>query len=156
MSFQIDLDTTPSYGLLIKQCQALLDGEPDPIANAANLSSLLFHSLPQVNWAGFYFLQGEQLVLGPYHGQPACTRIPVGEGVCGTAFATGQTQRVDDVYAFPGHIACDAQSASEIVVPFRTDSVSGVLDIDSPVKARFAESEQQLFEHIVQVYCASL
>ena len=144
------------YALLLKQIEAILADEDDPIANAANISSLLFHHLDRVNWAGFYFLKDEELVLGPFHGQPACTRIPVGKGVCGTAFADMETQLVDDVHAFPGHIACDAASESEVVVPFATDSLAGVLDIDSPVRARFSGQEKSLFEAVVDLFTARL
>jgi L-methionine (R)-S-oxide reductase len=127
------------YAELETQAMALVAGEPDRIANAANIAALIFHALPRINWAGFYFLQGDELVLGPFQGKPACVRIPVGRGVCGTAVAEARSQLVHDVHAFPGHIACDAASRSEIVVPLRNSAgqVIGVLDIDSPEPARF-------------------
>lgn len=127
------------YDELEAQAHALVAGEPDRVANAANLAALLFHALPRINWAGYYFLQGEELVLGPFQGKPACVRIPIGRGVCGTAVAEGRSQLVMDVHAFPGHIACDAASRSEVVVPLRgpDGNVFGVLDIDSPELARF-------------------
>ncbi|KAE9714776.1 GAF domain-containing protein, partial [Escherichia coli] len=121
----------------------ITDGEPDLIANLANAAALLYHSLPEVNWAGFYLAKGGELVLGPFNGLPACVRIPSGKGVCGTAFATGEVQRIADVHAFPGHIACDAASQSEIVIPLKVNGqIIGVLDIDSPVKDRFSEVDE--------------
>lgn len=127
------------YAELTAQARALVQGEPDRIANAANIAALVFHALPRINWAGFYFLQDDELVLGPFQGKPACVRIPVGRGVCGTAVAEARSQLVHDVHAFPGHIACDIASRSELVVPLRnaTGQVIGVLDIDSPELARF-------------------
>ncbi|NND81568.1 MAG: GAF domain-containing protein [Gammaproteobacteria bacterium] len=150
------IETTSDYGLLIKQAESLLSGESDPIANAANLASMLYYAVADVNWVGFYFLRDGELVLGPFSGQPACTRIALGRGVCGTAFAERSTQRVADVHEFEGHIACDAASRSEVVVPFYTDLLSGVLDIDSPSVNRFGEAEQVLFERAAQVYQNSL
>lgn len=144
------------YSLLLKQVEALIESEPDLIANAANISALIYHNLENVNWAGFYFLKDGELVLGPFGGQPACTRIPLGKGVCGTAFSERQTKLVDDVHAFPGHIACDAASESEVVVPFETNTVSGVLDIDSPVLARFGEAEKIFFEQVAALFCTSV
>ena len=139
--------------LLQEQARALLMGEQDKIANAANLSSLIYHGMEGLNWAGFYFMQGEELVLGPFHGQPACVRIPLGKGVCGTAASTRETQRVADVHVFPGHIACDAASRSEVVVPLIKDGeVLGVLDIDSPLPDRFTLADQQHFEAIAQLW----
>jgi len=140
----------------VKQVEALIESEPDLIANSANISSLLFNNLDDVNWVGFYFEKGGELVLGPFSGQPACTRIPIGKGVCGTAFDTKETQLVADVHAFPGHIACDAASESEIVVPFYSDSVSGVFDIDSPILNRFGEEERWLFESVTSLLVAKL
>jgi GAF domain-containing protein len=135
------------------QARALLDGQRDAIANAANLSALLYHALERVNWAGFYFLKGGQLVVGPFQGKPACVTIPLGRGVCGTAAATGTVQRVADVHAFAGHIACDADSRSEIVVPlFDGDRLLGVLDIDSPVPDRFGEPEERILAEIAEIY----
>jgi len=143
-------DLEVPYRLLLKQVHALLKDETDLIANTANISSLLFHNLEDVNWVGFYFLKHRELVLGPFSGQPACTRIPIGKGVCGTAFVEKTTKVVADVHQFPGHIACDAASESEIVVPFRTAEVQGVFDIDSPVIARFGADEQTFFEAVVE------
>ncbi|MGE6628858.1 GAF domain-containing protein [Bacillus sp. NPDC077027] len=136
-------DKEKDYQLLVKQIQALTDGEPDLIANLANASALLYSSLSEVNWAGFYLAKDGELVLGPFNGLPACVRIPFGKGVCGTAFSRGEVQRVADVHAFPGHIACDAASQSEIVIPLKVNGqVIGVLDIDSPVKNRFDEVDE--------------
>ncbi len=138
---------------LLSELRALLAGEPDPIANAANTAALVFARLPRLNWAGFYFLQGETLVLGPFQGQPACTRIPLGRGVCGTAAARQETILVPDVHAFPGHIVCDTASLSEIVVPFNVaGKLSGVLDIDSPEANRFGAAEQALLEAVAALY----
>ncbi|MDP4528558.1 GAF domain-containing protein [Alkalimonas delamerensis] len=140
------------YPLLLQQAAALVDNEPDLIAKMANLSALIYHSLPQVNWAGFYIMRDNELVLGPFQGQVACVRIPVGKGVCGTAVATGQTQRIADVHAFPGHIACDAASESELVIPVRhRGQILAVLDIDSPVLERFSATDQQALEQLVQL-----
>ncbi len=139
------------YSLLLKQAEALVSSEPDFIANTANLASLLYNNLENVNWAGFYLFRGNELVLGPFNGQVACTRIPVGKGVCGTAFEVQETLVVKDVHAFDGHIACDAASQSELVVPFNTPGFRGVLDIDSPVVNRFGAAEKVLFEGIVEL-----
>src|ERR1700712_6097850 len=128
---------------LLSAIEAITAGEPDGIANMANTAALLFEYLPDVNWAGFYRLVGGELVLGPFQGKAACIRIALGAGVCGTAAATGTSQLVDDVHDFPGHIACDAASASELVVPLMIDGrVLGVLDIDSPTRARFDEDDR--------------
>ena len=140
------------YLLLLKQAEALISSETDPIANAANLSSLIYHQVENVNWVGFYFLKEGELVLGPFSGQPACTRIPVGRGVCGTAFAEKATQVVSDVHAFAGHIACDAASESEVVVPFEAKQMSGVFDVDSPVLNRFSNDEKMLFEGVCKLF----
>jgi GAF domain-containing protein len=138
---------------LLEELRALLAGEPDPIANAANVASLIFARIPRLNWAGFYFLKGDTLVLGPFQGLPACTRIPLGRGVCGTAAEKNQTIVVDDVHQFPGHIACDSASLSEIVVPLTIHGrLSGVLDIDSPEHARFGAAERTLMEAIATLY----
>ena len=138
---------------LVSELRALLAGEPDPIANAANTSALVFARLPRLNWVGFYFLQGETLVLGPFQGQPACTRIKLGQGVCGTAAARRETIVVPDVHEFPGHIACDSASLSEIVVPLTiAGKLHGVLDIDSPEHNRFSESDQALIEAVASLY----
>jgi GAF domain-containing protein len=148
--FEINLENPEA---LPAQARALLDGQRDAIANAANLSALLYHALERVNWAGFYFLKGGQLVVGPFQGKPACVTIPLGRGVCGTAAATGTVQRVADVHAFAGHIACDADSRSEIVVPlFDGDRLLGVLDIDSPVPDRFGEPEERILAEIAEIY----
>ncbi|MEQ1640738.1 MAG: GAF domain-containing protein [Novosphingobium sp.] len=126
------------YRELIESARALTAGEPDPVANMANLAALIGQFLPRLNWAGFYRVLGDELVLGPFQGKAACIRIALGQGVCGTAAQTGQTQLVADVHAFPGHIACDAASASELVVPvIRNGQVIAVIDLDSPVLGRF-------------------
>lgn len=131
------------YDALIKQLSALTEGVPHPVANLANAAALLWQSLKNINWAGFYLLEGEVLVLGPFQGKPACIEIPLGRGVCGTAAARDCTLVVPDVHAFPGHIACDDASASEIVIPLRQDGcVVGVLDIDSPLRGRFTEEDR--------------
>ena len=136
-------DKATMYADLASALEGLVAGEPDGIANMANATGLIFESLPDVNWVGFYRNIGGELVLGPFQGRPACIRIPFGTGVCGTAAATRQVQRVEDVHAFPGHIACDAASASEIVVPIiRNGELIAVLDIDSPKKARFTEEDE--------------
>jgi GAF domain-containing protein len=141
------------YDELREQLAALLDGERDPIANAANMASLLFHTLPDLNWAGFYFLKAGELVLGPFQGKPACVRIPLGNGVCGTAAKSRTTVVVPDVDAFPGHIACDTASRSEIVVPLIKDGgLVGVLDIDSPKLGRFGDEDRAGCEILVQVF----
>ena len=131
------------YQSLSEELDALLRGELDPVANAANAAAAIFHSLPELNWAGFYFLQGQELVLGPFQGKPVCVRIPLGKGVCGTAAAERRSLLVADVHQFPGHIACDADSRSELVVPLLTaSSVLGVLDLDSPRPGRFDVIDQ--------------
>ena len=136
-----------------QQLAGLLAGETDLVANAANTAAFLNQLLPDLNWVGFYFLRDGELVLGPFQGQPACVRIPVGKGVCGTCVATGETQRVDDVHRFPGHIACDTRSRSELVVPVRGDGVMvAVLDIDSPSLARFTAADQAYVESLVDVF----
>ena len=148
-------DKAEQYEQLIVQCQALLHGERHRVANAANLSALLFNSLPEINWLGFYFMQDGELVVGPFQGLPACVRIALGKGVCGTAAASRETQLVPDVHAFPGHIACDSASQSELVVPLIKDGeVIGVLDIDSPMLARFDAVDQAACERIAALFCA--
>jgi GAF domain-containing protein len=138
---------------LLSELRGLLADEPDPIANAANTAALIFTRLPRLNWAGFYFLQGDTLVLGPFQGQPACTRIPLGRGVCGTAALRQETIVVPDVHDFPGHIVCDTASLSEIVVPLNVaGKLSGVLDIDSPERGRFGAGEQALLEAVAALY----
>ncbi|BBO27770.1 hypothetical protein AltI4_21580 [Alteromonas sp. I4] len=136
------------YSQLTAQARSLVEGERDMIANMANISALLFYQMDDVNWAGFYLYKEDQLVLGPFQGQPACIRIPMGKGVCGTAAATKTVQRIEDVHQFEGHIACDAASNSEIVIPIVVDNqLVGVLDIDSPNLSRFtAEDEAGLCE----------
>jgi L-methionine (R)-S-oxide reductase len=144
------LQKSELYRDLARQLEALLAGEPDPIANAANMAALLYHGLPDLNWAGFYFRDGAELVLGPFQGKPACVRIHIGKAVCGTAAARGTTVLVPDVHSFPGHIACDPESRSELVVPLIEDgSVSGVLDLDSPLPARFDELDCAGCEQLV-------
>ena len=137
------------YEALCMKLTGLLDGVPHRIANLANASALIYESLEDLNWAGFYLLEGDTLVLGPFQGKPACIEIPLGRGVCGTAAQTGQTQLVPDVHLFPGHIACDSASNSEIVVPLRVDGkVVGVLDLDSPWPGRFTVEDQAGLEAV--------
>ncbi len=141
------------YTLVTKQLSALLEGEPNVIANLSNASALLNQFLDRTNWVGFYLYEEEsnELVLGPFQGLPACVRIPLGKGVCGTAASERKTMLVEDVHAFPGHIACDAASQSEIVVPIvKGDKLIGVLDIDSPEKARFDKEDQHHLERFVE------
>jgi GAF domain-containing protein len=138
---------------MLEQARALMSVTRDPIANAANLSALLYQEVEQVNWVGFYLRRGDALVLGPFQGLPACVNIPLGSGVCGTAAATGEVQRVADVHAFEGHIACDANSESEIVLPLISHgAVIGVLDIDSPVQGRFTEADEAGLKAIVEAW----
>ncbi|MEB2280911.1 GAF domain-containing protein [Lysinibacillus xylanilyticus] len=139
------------YNTLAKQLDALLTGESDRIANLSNASALLNQFLPNINWVGFYVLQGDELVLGPFQGLPACVRIPIGRGVCGTAVGKAETIVVKDVHDFPGHIACDAASQSEIVIPLiKEEQVIGVLDIDSPIVNRFSKEDQEGLEIFVK------
>ena len=141
------------YRELAAQLKALLAGEADRIANAANMAALIYHGLPDLNWAGFYFRQGGELVLGPFQGKPACVRVPLGNGVCGTAASRGATVLVPDVHDFPGHIACDPASRSELVVPLiEAGEVSGVLDLDSPLIACFDEVDQAGCEQLVALF----
>ncbi len=143
-------DKASLYDDLLSAADALTASEPDPVANMANISALIWQFLPDLNWAGFYRMVEGELVLGPFQGKPACIRIPVGRGVCGAAAQTQETQLVEDVHAFPGHIACDAASASEIVVPVLQDGrLIGVLDLDSPVAARFDSQDAQGLEALV-------
>ena len=146
------------YTQLLAQARALLSGERDRIANAANLSALVYHSLPGLNWVGFYFFDGSELVVGPFQGLPACVRIPLDKGVCGAAASTRQTQRVADVNEFPGHIACDSASNSEVVVPLVASDgrLLGVFDIDSPELARFDGDDQRGLEALAQAFVESL
>ena len=145
-------DTQQQYEMLAKQLDALLTGEKNVMANLSNASALLNQFFDRINWVGFYMMDGNELVLGPFQGLPACIRIPIGRGVCGTTVAQKETIIVPDVHAFPGHIACDAASQSEIVVPLlKNGEVIGVLDIDSPEKNRFHEDDQQGLEHFVSI-----
>ena len=143
------------YRDLARQLAALIAGEPDRVANAANMAALLYHGLPDLNWAGFYFTQGEELVLGPFQGQPACLRIAVGKGVCGAAVKRGESVLVDDVRAFPGHIACGDAALSELVVPLiEAGECLGVLDLDSPSVGRFDEEDKEGLEALVGLFLA--
>ena len=154
MHFPTEFPTSSDrlYSLLTKQLQALTDGIPHKIANLANTAAALWEMLDNINWVGFYLREGDTLILGPFQGKPACIEIPIGRGVCGTAAARGETVRVEDVHAFPGHIACDSASRSEIVIPlFRNGQVIGVLDIDSPVPARFSPDDQVGLEAVARV-----
>lgn len=144
------------YEKLARQIAALVAGETDLVANAASTAAAIYHALPDVNWAGFYFLQGDQLVLGPFQGKPACIRIPLGTGVCGSAAAERGSLVVPDVHQFPGHIACDAASNSEIVVPLLVDGrVRGVLDLDSPSIGRFDDADRAGLEQIAATFTAA-
>ncbi|WP_037284915.1 GAF domain-containing protein [Saccharibacillus sacchari] len=147
-----------NYATALSQLKALIDGEPDRIANLANASALLAQCLPDTNWSGFYLYDGKELVLGPFQGLPACIRIPMGKGVCGTAAQTRETQLVEDVHAFPGHIACDSATNSEIVVPLIAENgdLIGVLDIDSPEHARFDETDKEFVETFAKILVAQL
>ena len=153
----IDAASKPDfYSDLAGQARHLLEGERDAVANAANFAALLYHSLADVNWVGFYFLHNVELVVGPFQGKPACVRIAMGKGVCGTAAQRRETVLVKDVHAFPGHIACDGASQSEIVVPLIHDGrLLGVLDIDSPVRARFDEQDKAGLERLAAIFLAS-
>lgn len=153
-SFEINPAAPKSalYGELLKAADALTDGEPDGIANMANVASLLWQFLPDLNWAGFYRMVDDELVLGPFQGKAACIRIPLGKGVCGAAAASGETQLVEDVHAFPGHIACDADSRSELVVPIKSDGkILAVIDLDSPKPSRFDEDDAAGIEAIAMM-----
>jgi L-methionine (R)-S-oxide reductase len=149
-------DKSADYARLAQELEALLAGERDLIANAANTAALLYASLPEVNWAGFYFLRGEELIVGPFQGQPACVRIGLGTGVCGTAARERRTLVVADVHAFPGHIACDAASRAEIVVPLvAAQRLVGVLDVDSPRQGRFDREDAAGLERLAQLLLAA-
>ena len=156
---ELPADKSAAYAELAANLRALLEGEHDLIANAANMAALLFWSLPDLNWAGFYLLEPGRgdLLLGPFQGKPACVRIEIGRGVCGTAAARRETVVVQDVHAFPGHIACDSASNSEIVVPvIRDGRLLGVLDLDSPVHARFDDADARGLEALVRILVESL
>ena len=146
------------YSQLLSQAQGLMHGEKNLIANAANLSALLFNALPDLNWTGFYLFDGTELVVGPFQGLPACIRIPLGKGVCGTAALSRETQVVYDVNEFPGHIACDAASQSEIVIPLISSAgeLIGVLDIDSPLVGRFDDEDRVGLEAIAAAFVAAV
>lgn len=147
---------TEAYAGLAQQARHLLEGERDLTANAANFSSLLYHSLADVNWLGFYFHKGGELVVGPFQGKPACVRIAMGKGVCGTAAQRRETVVVKDVHSFPGHIACDSASRSEIVVPLiKNGALLGVLDIDSPVVGRFDHEDRAGLERLAEIFLAA-
>lgn len=161
MSFEMtSIESTDKAGFyteLIGQVRGLLHGEHDRIANAANLAALVWHAVPSINWCGFYFYDGRELVVGPFQGKPACVRIALGRGVCGTAASTRETQLVDDVYAFEGHIACDAASRSEIVVPLVFNGeLLGVWDVDSPQPGRFDEEDRKGMIALCEVFIESL
>ncbi|MEL7450898.1 MAG: GAF domain-containing protein [Pseudomonadota bacterium] len=145
-----------AYDLVVAQARALVEGESDSVAVAANLSALIYSSLDDVNWAGFYFYKNEELLVGPFQGLPACVHIPIGQGVCGTAAAERRSLVVEDVHAFDGHIACDPASASEVVVPLVDgDTLLGVIDVDSPKLSRFGDAERRLLERIATIYVAA-
>ena len=150
-------DKPAFYAELAEQLRGLLHGEPDAIANAANTAALIYTSLPDLNWAGFYFMRArDELVLGPFQGKPACVRIAKGRGVCGAAAESRQTQRIADVHAFADHIACDAASRSELVVPLiKHGKVIGVLDLDAPIPDRFDADDQRGIEEIAAIYLAA-
>ncbi len=150
-------DKVAAYAELAAELDALLAGETDPVANAANAAAAIYHSLPDLNWAGFYFLRNDELVLGPFQGRPACVRIRLGAGVCGTAAAQRRSIVVPDVHAFPGHIACDMASRSELVVPLQTAAgLLGVLDLDSPLLSRFDEADRAGCEALAAVMAPHL
>ncbi len=158
-AFEILTDTPKPelYGELVKAVDAVTAGEPDSIANMANVSALLWQYLPDLNWAGFYRMVGGELVLGPFQGKAACIRIPLDKGVCGAAARIGISQRVDDVHAFPGHIACDADSRSELVVPIIRDGhVIAVIDLDSPLPVRFDAEDQRGIEALAALLAKRL
>jgi len=155
--YPIGKNQEENYRYMVGTAKAFIEGEKSLIANLANLSSIIDLYVDTINWAGFYLMEDGELVLGPFQGKPACIRIPLGKGVCGTAAAEGRTIIVEDVHQFPGHIACDAASNSEIVIPIsKNGKVIGVLDIDSPIKNRFGIKEKEALEKVVQVLEASL
>ncbi len=150
-------ETHASGGTLVEQARALLSGQKDRIANAANLAALLYLEFGDISWVGYYFLRGDKLILGPFQGKPACASIPVGKGVCGTAAASRTTQRVADVRTFAGHIACDVNARSEVVVPLVLHGVLiGVLDVDSATPGRFDRQDQELIEQLADIYLTSI
>ena len=150
-------DKESFYKDLMLYLEGLLSDEEDWLANLSNAAALLYNMMDRINWAGFYLLKGSDLVLGPFQGKPACTRIPIGKGVCGTAAEKRQVQLVEDVDRFPGHIACDPASRSEIVLPIIVDDrLLGVLDIDSPIKARFDHKDEAGLEDFVSILCGSI
>jgi GAF domain-containing protein len=158
-SARYDFRNKPAdYAALAQELDGLLNGEHDLIANAANTTSLIYHALPDLNWCGVYLLRGEELIVGPFQGKPACVHIPLGKGVCGTAAARRETIVVPDVEAFPGHIACDAASRSEIVIPLFTQGARllSVLDLDSPKLARFDEEDRRGLEALAAILTQSL
>ena len=144
---------TQTYALLLRQLEEILSTETNPIAKKANMAAVLYNGLDNLNWAGFYVRHTDTLVLGPFQGKPACVRIALGKGVCGTAAQTGQTQLVEDIHRFAGHIACDSASQCVIVIPiFKDNAVWGVLDIDAPILARFDKEDQTYLEKAVQLF----
>ena len=151
MSFEIDKEHM-SKEMVLRQAAEIIDAEPWYVAAMSNLSALIMASMDRLNWAGFYLIRGDELVVGPFQGKPACIRIPVGKGVCGTAIAQNKMQVVPDVHLFPGHIACDSASESEIVIPIRQDDqIKAVLDIDSVVKNRFSEEDAAMLSGLVRL-----
>ena len=155
--YPMGINREENYHYMVETAKAFLHGEKNLVANLSNLSSIINVYVDTINWAGFYLMEGEQLVLGPFQGKPACIRIPLGRGVCGTAAAEGRTVVVEDVHQFPGHIACDSASNSEIVIPIsKHGKVIGVLDIDSPIKDRFGIQEQGALEEVVKILEESL
>ncbi|MEO9601035.1 GAF domain-containing protein [Parasphingorhabdus sp.] len=157
ISIDREQPTAEYYADLTSAAAALVDGEPDAIANMANIAALIWQYIPDLNWAGFYRMVDSELILGPFQGKTACIRIAVGSGVCGTAAASGKTQRVADVHAFPGHIACDADSRSELVVPVMKDGrVIAVLDLDSPLPDRFSPADEAGMMSLIKAIAPSL
>ena len=157
MNRVLSQSVTQAGSELLQQAEALLSGQRDRVANAANLSSLLFHALKDVNWVGFYFSRGDHLIVGPFQGKPACVSLPMGKGVCGTSAVTRNVQRVADVHEFDGHISCDVDSRSELVLPLvLNDEVVGVLDLDSPVPNRFSAMDEELLLRVTEIYVRSI
>lgn len=157
MTPEIIKSKEPDYAALTEQLRALIDGVPHKIANLANAAALLYHTLDDLNWLGFYLLEGDRLILGPFQGKPACIEIPVGRGVCGTAVARGEALVVPDVHAFPGHIACDGASQSEIVIPLIKDGrILGVLDVDSPYLNRFSDKDRDGLARVADIIAEAI